>query len=420
MEHKNLISECNKTVSLLLTLIVKQHGELDTQTRLVEELSKARSSCTEVNTPERLVEESEVEAVHRPSKPDLETRMVDKQSRAQTVGTVPFEVLDADSQAPKLVEPSSGVQSVPVYVPTESAASSVVAPKVLRIIGADVESNSVLVTWESNGQETNKYLIKCNGISDSKQVEVDLKDIHCTDNCCSTRIIRLKPWEKYYLQVCAENGAGRGEWSKPYEIVLNKSPPPKPTKVSVNLIKDPETESVKLQLDIKQPTLCEPVEEYRLIYLSEGGEPDIYTDKVDQTYNTTFIIPVRETNFKSLHFFVKNECGWSLPSDIIHASNLEPGKVQTFAYNIDTDSVELMWEEASTNSAIVEGYELEWQMSKETKRTKEMFHIVPNLHPDTEYCFRVFPLTKFGKRGESSKELVIKTKPVVTGIHVNL
>lgn len=338
-QHESLISECSDAVTLLLTLIEKQHGELDTQTELVKELSKVQSACGQ------------------PCK-------------------------------------------------------SIVRPPRVHIARAEVEDDSVVVVWKGELQADNKYHIKFDSIGESRQVEVKPSDIRCIDNFCSTRITRLKPWEEYQLWVCSENSAGMGEWSEPIKVVMNKSPPPKPTEMSVNLTEPPDTKSDELQFEIDQPVHCELVEEYRLVYQDEKGEPVTLTGKVDQTYNTAFTIPFAK--FRNLRFSVKNKYGWSLPSDIIRASDLRPSKVPTFTYVIDSvteDSVELVWEVPSTNSALVEHYKLEWCASKKMESTKEIFHTVCNLLPNTEYCFRVYPITKAGKRGESSEELVVKTKP---------
>ena len=264
-----------------------------------------------------------------------------------------------------------------------------------------------------------KYHIKYDSINESRQLEVKSTDIQCLDGVndrWSTRIVGLKPWEVYRLQVCAENSAGRGEWSKPVEVVMNKSAPPKPTAVSMEFTENTDAKSKELKLKIDQPIHCEEVEEYRVTYLKGmGEEPVIHQEEVQQGYNAAFVLTFPEGGFSGLRFGVKNKYGWSFQSDTVHASNLKPSKVQTFAYIIDTvtqDSVELAWEEPSTNSAVVDRYELEWWTSKKKKNTKEMFCTVCNLHPETEYHFRVSPITKFGNRGEPSEELVIKTKPV--------
>ena len=108
---------------------------------------------------------------------------------------------------------------------------------------------------------------------------------------------------------------------------------------------------------------------------------------------------------------MKNQYGWNNPSEIIYDSHLKPNAVQMFAYIADTctaNSVELMWKEPSSNSAVVDHYKLEWWTSEKSE-TKKMSHEVTNLQPNTEYNFRVSPITRFGSSGESSNELVIKT-----------
>ena len=332
-----MFSECDKDLFPLLTLIVKQHRELVTQTELVEKLSD-KLQC------------------HK-------------------------------------------------------------CPPVLQGVHADVEINSMTVMWAKGDENIaiDKYHIKYDTGSDSESeqiMEVNSTDVRYNGRFNTVRISELKPWERYQISICAENSVGWGEWSEPLKVVLNKSPPPKPTEVSVNVTENPDTNSDKLHLQIDQPIHCESlVKEYKLTYQDEKGGPITHTDKVHQTYNATFILPFPKGSFRNLCFSLKNKYGWGSPSDAIHASDLRPSRVQMFAYVIGTitqDSVELMWEEPSTNSTIVEYYELKWPTSKKVETTETT---VFNLHPDTEYRFRVTPITKFGSRGETSEELLIKTKP---------
>ena len=293
-------------------------------------------------------------------------------------------------------------------------------PSKIEGVEASIESDFISLKWTSkDSEDISKYHIMCDSFTESLDLVVEPQSVLNDDNYhCSTRIVGLKPWESYGFKVCAENVMGMGEWSNPIEVEMNKSPPPKPTEVAVEVPGNPDTKAKKVLLKVNEPFHDRHVEEYRITYHNgEMGTIVTHTKPVHQTYNSNFVLPFPESTFVNVQISLKNEYGWSVPSDILDCliTDLQPSEADWFTYtknSLTSNSIELVWEEPATNYGIVESYEIEWWIPTQSKRTDHPDDdsiTISNLHSDTDYRFRIYPITKFGKRGKASVILPIKT-----------
>ena len=303
-----------------------------------------------------------------------------------------------------------------------SQATSVDKPPCkIQDLHASVDDDVVEVSWptgDNTMRNISNYCIECDGCAESHIIEFESKDLcHPDDQHCSARIHGLKPWQSYLLRIRAENSAGYGEWSEFVFVELNKSPPPKPSEVTIEVNEDPDTESRELLLKVNKPSHHGNVQEYQVTYHSEeDGHAIRYKEDVDKSYNSTFVLPkpFTKSSLRSAQVRFRNEFGWSEPTKTLDSllSDTKPSKVQRLSYLSDTltsDSVELVWEEPATNAGIVESYEVEWSTPRTAKSTDGCILPISQLCSDTEYHFRICPITVFGKRGEASETLSIKT-----------
>ena len=321
-------------------------------------------------------------------------------------------------------------------------------PCVLQDVRANVNGNSVALQWSNKGNKSRnivKYHVKCGGLTDSVEVEVASKDIkeYKFSNLYSTKIVGLRPWQSYRLQVCAENIAGLGKWSEPIEVYLNESPPPKPVDITLEL------KGKALQLKINRPLHLEKVSKCKMTYYDEQNdyklvesiiEVDCYNSPATFYFTKDWII---SNTFRDVRICFENGYGWGILSDNVESliKKLRPSKVELFTYveeSLTSSSVELLWKRPTSNSDIVEYYEIEFQSStigswdesdemysidvtKLASSTKYHYRVrvstdelcsvnIINLQSNTEYCFRICSITFFGEYGEQSQTVIVKTK----------
>ena len=146
------------------------------------------------------------------------------------------------------------------------------------------------------------------------------------------------------------------------------------------------------------------------MYLNREGTKE-HVHRIDQSYNSEIVTPYPEGTVKIFRVSFENDYGRSEPSRPLDKliTDMRPSGVCSFDYVMNTvtdDSVKFLWSKPTTNSCIVESYELEWSTSIKLT-TETSFKEVSDLHPGTEYRFQIYAVTKDGRRGESTESVVL-------------